>query len=165
MYLCAVEQDDAQQVVRVLLPKRYLDEGIRHTIGFGTLRFGERVDHRANHELPFITLQHCTLTQGTWISSLDALITSNRTHEVHLRQLDGTQRIGREAFQLWHMVRMRFGGCRLGCSLISYKGSTCTTLEPTLMVIHDPLLVRHSELSLEHLQQLVDLAYEWMFRL
>ena len=88
--MCAVEQDDAQQVVRVLPPERYLDEGIRHTIGFSTLRFGEWVDHRADRELPFITLQHCTLTQGTWISSLDALITSKKTQEVHLRQLDRT---------------------------------------------------------------------------
>jgi len=38
-YLCADEQDDAQQVVKVLPPERYPDEGIRHTIGFGTLKF------------------------------------------------------------------------------------------------------------------------------
>ena len=76
-----------------------------HTIGFGTLRFGARADHRADCELPFITLQHCTLTQGTWISSLDALIMSNTTQEDHLRQLDGSRYIGREAIELWHMVR------------------------------------------------------------
>jgi len=63
------------------------------------------------------------------------------------------------------MVRARVGGCKLRGSPISYRGSTCITLEPTLRVIHDPLLVRHSKVSLEHLQHLVDLAYRWMFRL
>lgn len=162
-YLCAVDQEDAQQVVRVLLPERYPDEGVKYTIGFGTLIFVERFDHKVDRELPFITLQYCTLTCGTWISSLDALITSNRIHEVHLRQFDKTQCIGIESFHLWHMVRVRDGGCRLGSSSIFCKGSTCITLEPTLRVIHDPLLVRHYDVSQEHLQRSVDLAYNQMF--
>ena len=49
--------------------------------------------------------------------------------------------------------------------LISCRCSTYTTLEPTLRVIHDPLLVRHFEVSLKHLQRLVDLDYRQMFRL
>ena len=61
-YLCATEQDDAQQVVRMLPPKRYPNESIKHIVGFGTLRFGEKVDHKVNRELPFITLQQCKLT-------------------------------------------------------------------------------------------------------
>lgn len=56
MYLCVVEHDGAQEVVKVLSLERSPDEGIKHTIGFGTLIFGEQVDHRAESELPFITL-------------------------------------------------------------------------------------------------------------
>lgn len=149
----------------MLLPERSPNEGIKHTIGFGTLRFGERVDHKADCELPFITLHHCTLTQGTWISSLDARIMSNRTMEDGLRQLDETRCIKREAFQLWHMVRARVGGCILRGSLIFYRGNTYTTLEPTLKEMHDPLLERHSKVSQEHLQRLVDLTCRWRFGL
>ena len=91
MYLCSTKHDDTQQVVRVLSLERSLDEDIMHTIGFGTLRFGARLDHRADRELLFITLQHCTLTRGTWISSLDAHITRKKTKEDGMRQLvDGT---------------------------------------------------------------------------
>lgn len=97
--------------------------------------------------------------------SLDARIMSNRTLEDGLRQLDETQCIRREAFQLWHMVRARVGGFMLGGSLIFCRGNTCTTLEPTLREMHDPLLARHSEVSHEHLQWLVDLTCRWMFRL
>lgn len=45
-YLCATKHDDAQQIVGVFPPERSPNAGIRHTIGFGTLRFGEKVDHR-----------------------------------------------------------------------------------------------------------------------
>jgi len=71
---------------------------VRHTIRFGTSKFGERVDHRVDRELPFITLQHCTLTHETWLLSLDVLITSSKTQEVHLRHLDRIQCIRREDF-------------------------------------------------------------------
>lgn len=53
VYLCAAEHDDAQQFIEVFLPERSPDEGIRKSIGFGTLKFGERVDHRVDRELPF----------------------------------------------------------------------------------------------------------------
>jgi len=89
VYLCVAEHDDAQQFIEVFFPEISLDEGIRISIGFGTLKFEERVDHRVNCELRFITHQHCTLMSGTLIPFLYALTMSNRTQEVHLRQLDG----------------------------------------------------------------------------
>lgn len=66
---------------------------------------------------------------------------------------------------MWHMVRARVGGCRIGGSPIFCIGSTCTTLKPTLREMHDPPLARHFELSHEHLQQVVDLTCRRMFRL
>ena len=75
-YLYSTKNDDAQQVVGVFPSKRSPNEDIKHTLGFGIPKFGKRVDHRVNCELPFITLRHCTLTQGIWLLSLNALITS-----------------------------------------------------------------------------------------
>jgi len=40
-YLCTTEHDDAQQVVGVLAPEKYPEGYIKHTIGFGTPKFGE----------------------------------------------------------------------------------------------------------------------------
>jgi len=77
---------------------RCISRAVRHTIGFGTLRFGERDNDMADYELPFFTLHHFTLTLWTWISSLDAHIMSNRNLEDGLRQLDGTWCIRREDF-------------------------------------------------------------------
>lgn len=77
--MSATKDDDAWQVVEVFPLERSPNEGIRNTIGFGTLRFGEQVDDKVDCELPFFTLQHCTLTQWTCISSLNALIMSNKT--------------------------------------------------------------------------------------
>jgi len=156
VYLCTTEHDDTQQVVGMLPPERSRNGDVKSTIRFGTPRFGERVDHRVDHELPFITLQHCTLTQRTWLLSLDALIMRNRTQEVHLRQLNKTQFIRRKAFQLWHMVNVLVGRCRLGDGLICRRGSTCSTLEPTFRGAHDTYWARHSEMSQEHIQWLVD---------
>lgn len=125
-YLCATEQEDAQHVGLFPL-ERSPDEDVMHTIRFGTPRFGGQVDHRIGREFSFITLQHCTLTQGTSISSLDDLFTRNKTQEVHLRWLDETWCIGREAFLWWHMVEMLVGRCRLGDDLIFYRVSTCSS--------------------------------------
>jgi len=40
-YFCTAEHDDAQQVVGVLPPERSPNGDVKHTIKFGTLRFGE----------------------------------------------------------------------------------------------------------------------------
>lgn len=78
VYLCTTKHDDSQQVVGVLLMDKSPKRDVRCTIRFVTPIFGEQVDHRADRDLSFIILQLCTLAQGTWLLSLDALITSNK---------------------------------------------------------------------------------------
>jgi len=64
----------------------------------GTPKFEEELDQRANCELPFITLQNFTLTQGTRLLSLDIIIMRKRTQEVHLIHLEKISCMRREAF-------------------------------------------------------------------
>lgn len=81
MYLSAAEDDDARQVVVMFSVERSLNEEIMHTIGFGTLIFGKRVDHNLysiNPKKP-INISPTLQSSKFCVSMLGPLLISNST--------------------------------------------------------------------------------------
>ena len=118
-WLHAVMYGVAQQGLREMSPRRYLERDIRHIIGFSLDEIDERTnEHLLNTPLGThtpISLLYCLQSHRIWLLSLDALVVSNVTWDALLRQLDETQSImdSRETFQLRRMVSTRDDGYML----------------------------------------------------